>query len=83
MTSVMNKSPLAKRYPGACVVRWNDYEINVWLECVLAPSVTEMIKVIKKGKKNSRWREGEEFLLIFKEEMIVAWLSGSSQGVLR
>lgn len=51
MTSAMNKSPLAKRYPGVCVVRWNDDEINVWLKCVLVSSVTEMIKVIKKGEK--------------------------------
>lgn len=29
MASAMNKSLLAKRYASLCVVRWNDYEINV------------------------------------------------------
>lgn len=42
-TSSMNKSLLAKSYPSLCVVSGNDYEINIYLKCVLAPSLTQTI----------------------------------------
>lgn len=45
----MNKSLLAKSYPSLCVVSGNDYEINIYLKCVLAPSLTQTIKVVKHG----------------------------------
>lgn len=45
----MNKSLLAKSYPSLCVVSGNDDEINIYLKCVLAPSLTQAIKVEQEG----------------------------------
>lgn len=49
ITSAMNKSLLAKSYPSLCVVSGNDDEINIYLKCVLAPSLTQVIKVVQEG----------------------------------
>lgn len=32
-----------------CVVSGNDDEINIYLKCVLAPSLTQVIKVVQEG----------------------------------
>lgn len=57
----MNKSRVAKSDPSLCVVRWNDYEINIYLKCVLAPSDDWSHK--KKRKKSAPHEEiSKEFI---------------------